>query len=180
MRLYTGLGDQGTSRLLDGSEVAKNDPRLEAYGALDELNSHIGFARSLGISEGVDKALEAVQSLLLELGATLDRPSTEICRITDVDISNLEAEIDRATESCPPLRSFILPAGSSSVCALHVARAVCRRAERAMVALHNKAPLHANALCWMNRLSDLLFAYARLCNAENDVADFVWHPREGR
>ena len=163
-RLYTRSGDRGRTRLADGSSVPKDHVRVEACGALDELNAQIGVARSLLEHNDMGRFLAGVQSTIIELTSGIANPVDSGAGLTEGKIRELEEETDRADGCCPPLRSFVLPAGSPAACALQVARAVCRRAERAIVRLGTEAGLPKNALPFVNRLSDLLFAYARWAN----------------
>jgi len=178
-RIYTGVGDSGTTRLFDGSDVPKTHPLLEACGTLDELNSQIGVVRSASTDPEIDRLLERVQSVLFELGAELVKPEAAEGRMTDEDVRWVEGEIDRAMGQCPPLRSFLLPGGTPAASHLHVARTVCRRAERRIVALGEGTPVSPVVLRFLNRLSDLFFALARLTNVRAGVPDAVWKPRSG-
>ena len=177
-RLYARTGDDGTTRLSDGSTVPKAHPRVEACGALDELNSHLGVVRSALGDRDIDRIVGSVQALLFEVGATLADPKADTVRIDDADVAWLEQEIDRATAECSPLRSFILPGGAAAAAHLHVARTVCRRAERAVVALADAAGVSPVVVRFLNRLSDLLFALARLANRRAGVDDVLWTPRK--
>jgi cob(I)alamin adenosyltransferase len=168
-RIYTGGGDKGETSLGDGSRVSKLDPRVAAMGDVDELNSLLGWA-------GV---LEHVRNELFDLGADLSVPfvvGDGRLRITDEAVSRLEHEIDEANASLPELRSFVLPGGSERASRLFLARAVCRRAERAVLAVPDTNPLVA---VYLNRLSDLLFVLARAANAEDGVDEPLWRPGSG-
>ena len=173
-RLYTRSGDGGRTRLADGSAVPKDDVRVEACGTLDELNAHIGVARSLLEHSDMDRFLAGVQSTIMELTAGIANPVDAGAGLAEGKIRALEEETDKADGCCPPLRSFVLPAGSSAACALQVARAVCRRAERAIVRLGTEGELPKNTLPFINRLSDLLFAYARWANVRAGAAEELW------
>jgi cob(I)alamin adenosyltransferase len=165
-RIYTRGGDQGQTSLGDGSRVSKLDPRVAAMGDVDELNSLLG----------VVGGLERVQNELFDLGADLSVPFTEgdeRLRITDEAVSRLEHEIDEANAALPDLKSFVLPGGSGRAALLFLARAVCRRAERAALAVPDANPL---AAVYLNRLSDLLFVLARAANAEAGVEGPLWRP----
>jgi cob(I)alamin adenosyltransferase len=162
-RIYTRGGDRGETSLGDGSRVSKLDPRVAAMGDVDELNSLVGWV----------SGLDRVQNELFDLGADLSVPyagNDDRLRITDEAISRLEVEIDEANESLPELKSFVLPGGSERAARLFIARAVCRRAERAVLAVPDTNPL---AAVYLNRLSDLLFVLARLAN---DGAEPLWKP----
>ena len=179
MKLYTRTGDAGETGFLDASRVAKSDPRVEAYGALDELNAILGVACAQTQEADILDIFVAVQTDLMALGTQLADPNTHPARgiqkalLDDTDVQRLESWIDVLTTETPPLRRFIVPGGSSSAAALHLARTVCRRAERRMVALgagQVKDPL----LRYINRLSDLLFAAARVLNLRAGVSEPEW------
>jgi cob(I)alamin adenosyltransferase len=165
-RIYTGGGDKGETSLGDGSRVSKLDPRVAAMGEVDELNSLVGWAGGL----------DRVQNELFDLGADLSVPyagNEDRLRVTDEAVDRLEHEIDQANEALPELKSFVLPGGSERAARLFLARAVCRRAERAVLAVSDTNPLVA---VYLNRLSDLLFVLARAANAETGVTGPLWHP----
>ena len=165
-RIYTRGGDRGETSLGDGSRVSKLDPRVAAMGDVDELNS------LLGLAGGLDR----VQNELFDLGADLSVPyagNEERLRITDDAVGRLEAEIDEANTRLPELKSFVLPGGSERAAQLFLARAVCRRAERTVLAAPDANPL---AAIYLNRLSDLLFVLARASNAEAGVDGPLWRP----
>ena len=165
-RIYTRGGDKGETSLGDGSRVSKLDPRVAGIGDVDELNSLVGWAGGL----------EQVQNELFDLGADLSVPyagNEDRLRIGDDAIGRLEHEIEKANESLPELKSFVLPGGSERAARLFLARAVCRRAERAVLAVPDTNPL---AAVYLNRLSDLLFVLARAANAEAGVAGPLWRP----
>ena len=169
-RIYTRGGDKGKTSLGDGSRVSKLDPRVAAMGDVDELNSLVGWAGGL----------DRIQNELFDLGADLSVPyasGDERLRITDEAIARLEQDLDEANASLPELRSFVLPGGSERASRLFVARAVCRRAERAVLAVPDVNPL---AAVYLNRLSDLLFVLARAENAEAGVDGPLWRPCAGR
>src|SRR5262245_31966613 len=166
--LYTRTGDGGETSYFDGTRVRKDDPRLETYGDIDELNSWIGFVRTSGLDAALDEELGRIQRELFALGAQVADPAEKIAprvakaAVTDADVARLETAIDRAEAEAPPLRHFVLPGGTQAAAALHVARTVCRRAERRMVAL--ESGVDPVLLRYLNRLSDLLFALARVVN----------------
>jgi cob(I)alamin adenosyltransferase len=173
-RIYTRGGDAGETSLGDGSRVSKLDPLLQAYGAVDELNSLVGLARAAAGAEGA--LLERLQNELFDLGADLSVPFAEgdgRLRVTQAYVDRLEAACDEANAPLPELRSFVLPGGSELAARLHVARAVCRRAERDALAAAGVRPVNPLALVYLNRLSDLLFILARAANAG---ADPLWRP----
>jgi cob(I)alamin adenosyltransferase len=172
-RIYTRGGDAGKTSLGDGSRVSKLDPLVRAYGAVDELNSIVGWARL----EVDDERLARIQNELFDVGADLSVPYAEgdaRLRITQDAIDRLEHDCDEANASLPELRSFVLPGGSEAAARLHVARATCRRAEREVLAVHAQRPLNPLAPIYLNRLSDLLFILARAANAGG--AEPLWKP----
>jgi len=165
-RIYTRGGDRGETSLGDGSRVSKLDPRMAAIGDVDELNSLVGWAGGL----------ERVQNELFDLGADLSVPyagDDDRLRITHDAVERLEQEIDAANEALPDLKSFVLPGGNERAARLFLARAVCRRAERAVLAVSDTNP---PAATYLNRLSDLLFVLARAANAEAGVDEPLWRP----
>lgn len=181
-RIYTKTGDGGETRLASGATVSKSDARVEAYGTVDELNAVIGVARlHSGQNDRIDAMLGRIQNELFDLGADLATPldpppKWEALRILDSQVERLEAEIDWMNESLKPLDSFILPGGSPLAAHLHLARTVCRRAERdAIRAVEADKGLSAVALRYLNRLSDHLFVAARRANA-NGADDVKWKP----
>ncbi len=176
MKIYTRGGDQGETSLFGGERVRKSDPRIDAYGTVDELNSVIGMARVLWAHSPLDRQLLHVQSDLFDLGAHLASPN-ETRRAFGVKlerIAELEHEIDAMEVELTPLRSFILPGGSAAAAQLHVARTVCRRAERLVVALGDQTSAAATNLAYLNRLSDYLFVAARFANLKQGVGDVTW------
>jgi cob(I)alamin adenosyltransferase len=175
MKIYTRTGDRGETSLFGGARVAKNDPRIEAYGTVDELNSFLGVARASGLPQDLDDQLQQVQMDLFEIGAHLASPGTS--RFPGVDeqrITDLETAIDTMERELTPLTSFILPGGAPSAAHLHVARTVCRRAERCVVGLHDAAPTTQSTIRYLNRLSDYLFVAARLANVRAEQSDVPW------
>lgn len=183
MRLYTKTGDDGTTGLFGGTRVEKDEARVEAYGSVDETNAAVGLVRAFitGQSE-LDCLLGTIQEDLFALGSELactpGKARTEGSRGIDVErIACLERAIDGAVDGLPPLRQFVLPAGTQAAAALHLARTVCRRAERRVVTVHRTAPVRSELLVYLNRLSDLLFALARRHNHDAHVGDTPWTPR---
>lgn len=181
MKIYTRTGDAGETSLFDATRVTKDDPRVDAYGEVDELNAWIGFAHASGlgpVAPALDEPLQHIQRDLFALGAALADPAHKIAsRVTkatlgDADVERLEQLIDRLEADLPPLRRFILAGGTPAGAALHVARTVCRRAERRMVAL--RPPVDAVLLRYVNRLSDLLFVMARAVNHGASVPETEW------
>ena len=178
-RIYTRAGDRGETSLGDGRRVRKTDPRIEAYGTVDEVNSLVGLALAGPLPEEFRPWLEEVQNDLFDLGADLSVPledERERLRVTEAQVQRLEELCDRVNESLEPLKSFVLPGGSEAAARLHVARAACRRAERLAVALAEDASVSPDALSYLNRLSDLLFILARAANAEAGVPEPLWKP----
>jgi len=183
-RIYTRTGDQGLTRLSTGQPVSKASPRVEAYGGVDETNAFIGVARqhTKGDAE-LDALLERIQNDLFDLGADLatpeqnGKPDWEPLRVIDSQVERLEREIDAMNARLSPLTSFVLPAGSPASTALHVARTVCRRAERRVVELMavEGEIVGGAALKYLNRLSDLLFVASRRANGDG-AADVLWKP----
>ena len=181
MKIYTRTGDDGGTALFGGGRVRKHDPRVEAYGSVDELNSMLGWALTQLEDETVRQRLELVQHDLFALGAELATPPAaekrtrpEVPVLPLERVSAMEEWIDEADRTLPPLRAFILPGGSQGAAALHVARTVCRRAERAVVALAEDAPVDADILTYLNRLSDVLFTFARVENGRAGRPDVEW------
>ena len=178
MKIYTRTGDAGETSLFDGTRVKKHDGRVDAYGEVDETNAWIGLARASRLDADLDADLVRIQRDLFALGAQLADPADKIAaRVTkatigDADVARLEGVIDRLETGLPPLRRFILAGGTPSGAALHVARTVCRRAERRMVAL--QPPVDPVLLRYVNRLSDLLFVLARAVNHRAGVPETEW------
>ena len=178
MKIYTRTGDGGETSLFDGTRVAKNDPRVEAYGAVDETNAWLGLARATGLDTPLAEEVLGLQRDLFAVGAQLADPADKIAArvtkavVTDADVERLERLIDRFEEELPPLRRFVLAGGTPPGAALHVARTVCRRAERRIVSL--EPPVDAVVIRYVNRLSDLLFVMARLANHRGGVPDVEW------
>ncbi len=165
MKIYTKTGDSGETSLFDKTRVSKADPRVDAYGEVDELNACLGAARAAGVDDEIAGLIEWLQKDLFAVGARLADPSSRIAprvekaAIGDAAVQRLEQAIDRLEETLPPLRRFILPGGSSSGALLHLARTVCRRAERRVIALGANA-VEPVLIIYLNRLSDLLFVMA--------------------
>jgi cob(I)alamin adenosyltransferase len=186
-RIYTRAGDGGTTRLVSGETVSKADPRVAAYGEVDELNAVVGLARlHTAADPDLDAMLARIQNDLFDLGADLATPDRGAAgvgalRIIAGQVDRLEREIDALNASLSPLTSFVLPGGSAAAAALHLARTVCRRAERAAVSFASveDASAHACALRYLNRLSDLLFVAARFAN-DKGALDVLWAPAATR
>ncbi len=185
--IYTKTGDDGDTALFGGGRVPKDNRRVEAYGAVDELNSFVGLALTSLADTDVRRGLLLIQSDLFSLGASLATPEGDGSRpqphTPDVPVARIEAMeqwIDRATEELPELREFVLPGGSEASATLHVCRSVCRRAERAVVALGREESLDDGIVPYLNRLSDLLFVWARLENHRAGHQDVRWSKDEPR
>lgn len=180
MKIYTKTGDDGTTSLFGGGRVSKASARIECYGTVDELNSVIGVALSQGTStEGAD-FLSVVQNTLFVLGADLATPrdaKAKVARIEESHVFEIEGWIDRLDARLDPLKTFILPGGSPAAASLHVARTVCRRAERLCVTASAETDLGPMAVQYLNRLSDFLFTLARWENRDAGVADTPWTTR---
>lgn len=181
MKIYTRTGDAGSTGLFGGGRVGKDHPRVEAYGAVDELNAAIGLARSIEPLPRIDELLTPIQRDLFAIGALLATPNREKmhqqlekARVDAERVAQLEHSIDDAEAELEPLRSFILPGGTPKAAALHVARTVCRRAERRVVALQHEEELPPLAVIYLNRLSDLLFVLARLANHRAGAGEVTW------
>jgi cob(I)alamin adenosyltransferase len=178
VKIYTRTGDAGDTSLFDGTRVRKHDPRVDAYGEVDETNAWLGLARASGLDPALDDAIVHVQRDLFALGAQLADPANKLApRVTkavlaDDDVVRLEQLIDTLESELPPLRRFILAGGTPPGAALHVARTVCRRAERRMVAL--EPPVDLVLIRYINRLSDLLFVLARVVNHRGGVPETEW------
>jgi cob(I)alamin adenosyltransferase len=178
VKIYTRTGDGGETSLFDGSRARKDDPRVEAYGEVDELNAWLGLARAARLDPALDDELVTLQRDLFALGAQLADPAHKLApRVTkavigDDHVARLEALIDQLDDQLPPLRRFILAGGTPAGAALHVARTVCRRAERRMIALD--PPVDAVLVRYANRLSDLLFVLARVVNYRGGVPETEW------
>ena len=180
MKIYTKTGDRGETGLIGGTRVLKSALRVEAYGEVDELNAVLGYVRAKVTDRTINEGLLEIQRDLFAIGAQLADPRGQVekkaekAAVSEARVKALEALIDRYDAMLPPLRSFILPGGAEPGAILHLARAVCRRAERRMVALAQETPLPAVLLVYINRLSDLLFILARAINRESGVEEVPW------
>jgi cob(I)alamin adenosyltransferase len=180
MKIYTKTGDDGTTGLFGGGRVKKASLRVEAYGTVDELNATIGLARAAKLDPDSEAVLAQVQVDLFTLGAELacvpgKEGKLNMPLVSGADAERLEQAIDHAETFVPPLKYFVLPGGSAQAAALHLARTVCRRAERAVLSLDD-AEARADVVVYLNRLSDLLFVLARRANVEAKVEDVPWMP----
>jgi cob(I)alamin adenosyltransferase len=181
MKIYTRTGDAGDTGLFGGGRVGKDHPRVEAYGDVDELNAVLGLVRALEPMPRIDEVLVPVQRDLFAIGALLATPdrdkmraSLEKARIDEARIIELEGGIDRCDAELEPLRSFIVPGGTAKAASLHVARTICRRAERRVVALRHSEEIPEIVVIYLNRLSDLLFTLARLANKRAGAGEVSW------
>ena len=181
-KIYTKTGDDGKTGLFGGGRVRKDDARVSAYGDVDELNAFIGQARSVDMMPRIDEVLAPVQRDLFSIGALLATPhpekhkeQLEKARLTDKRIAQLEQAIDDCEAELAPLKAFIMPGGTAKASALHVARTICRRAERAVISLqHSGADVPQLIIVYLNRLSDLLFVLARVANKRAGAGEVTW------
>jgi len=181
MKIYTKTGDKGLTSLIGGTRVPKYHLRIESYGTVDELNSYIGLIRDQDISEHDKDVLKHIQDRLFTIGASLaadpERSKMVIPDLHEEDIELLEHEMDIIDEQLPPLKHFILPGGSNAISFCHIARCVCRRAERITVHLAGESPVDEKVNIYLNRLSDYLFTLARKIGDEQSVPENKWIPR---
>ncbi len=189
MKVYTKTGDTGTTALFGGTRVSKHNIRIESYGTVDELNSHIGLIRDQDIKEHYKTVLIEIQDRLFTVGAILatppeketlknGQPRLQKLGILDSDIEYLEKEIDSMEESLPQMTHFVLPGGHTTVSYCHIARCVCRRAERLAVHLNELEPTDIHVLTYLNRLSDYLFVLARKLSYDLNAEEVKWIPRK--
>ena len=181
-KVYTRTGDDGTTGLGTGRRVPKDSPRIEAYGTVDELNSHIGVALAARVHDPVAAALATIQNELFHLGSDLcipeeDKERLPAPKIEERHVLALEKLMDTLSGELSPLENFILPGGSKAAAALHVARTVCRRAERRVLTLSRQERIGPHAIAYLNRLSDALFVMARYENQRSGLADPLWNSR---
>ena len=179
MKIYTKTGDDGTTGLFGGGRVRKSDARIECYGTVDELNAALGWARVLAAGDSIGDSLFRVQNELFVVGSHLatpeDSPHTRSLPLLDeAMVGRLEMEIDAAEAEVQQLRNFILPGGGELAARLHLARTICRRAERVLVEFSMDRPVAGTILTYLNRLSDWLFVMARLANRRAGVTDIAW------
>ena len=171
-KLYTRTGDDGSSGLSDGTRVPKDHARMQAMGSVDELNCVIGLLICKLGNKGLELFFSAIQHKLFNIGGEISMPGHSF--ISDENVTELEQKIDLFNESVAPLKDFILPGGSEAAAICHIARATARRAERDLVSLHRSEPVSESTLRYLNRLSDLLFATARIINQELGHDDILW------
>lgn len=183
MKIYTKVGDKGSTSLIGGTKVPKSHLRIEAYGTVDELNSYTGLCKDLLADEQNKKALQEIQDRLFTIGSSLacdplKEPKMKIPDLKEEDVTLLEKEMDRMNESISPMKNFILPGGHTTLSHLHIARCVCRRAERCCVRLELES-LEAEAIIikYLNRLSDYLFVLSRYTGHQLHVEEIPWKPR---
>lgn len=181
MKIYTRTGDAGNTGLFGGGRTPKSDPRVEAYGDVDELNAAIGLARASELMPRIDEVLLPIQRDLFSIGALIATPDhekmkqhLEKARIDETRIAELERAIDDGDAELEPLKAFILPGGTHKAAALHLARTICRRAERRVVSLRGSVEVPAVVVVYLNRLSDLLFTLARLANRRAGAGEVTW------
>ena len=185
-RIYTRTGDAGATHLAGGQQVAKDSPRIEAYGTVDELNAFVGAACLSAEAEPklatLARTLRRVQHELFNLGSILATLPQDVhpqqARVTDADVAQLERDIDSANGDLEPLRSFVLPGGSRINTDLHIARTVCRRAERAVISAQREGSIPPEAVRYLNRLSDALFVWSRWANHALGAPETLWRPNE--
>ncbi len=181
MKIYTKQGDKGQTSLIGGTRVPKYHLRIETYGTIDELNVHIGLIRGQAYLEGSQLVLKEIQDRLFTIGSSLAAdPEKSRMKIPDLhlsDIELLETEIDKMNEALPPLKHFILPGGSDAVSFCHLARCVCRRAERLSVHLAESSFVDEKVIIYLNRLSDYLFVLGRKVALDSKTEEFIWIPR---
>jgi cob(I)alamin adenosyltransferase len=181
-KIYTKVGDKGTTSLIGGTKVAKSDMRIEAYGTVDELNSYIGLCRDLLTDDHSKKTLKEIQDRLFTIGSSLacdpeKEPKMKIPDLKEEDVTLLEKEIDEMDKVLPEMKHFILPGGHSTVSYIHIARCVCRRAERSCVRLQQQSEEEPLVLKYLNRLSDYLFVLARYASHILKAEEIAWKPR---
>ena len=179
MKLYTSTGDDGTTGLFGGARVSKDDIRIDAYGAVDELNAALGLALVVCDHQVLHEHLSPVQSRLFDLGADLATPigsrhSDKVLRMNATHVKDLEDSIDAVDEQNDDITTFVMPGGTELAARFHLARCICRRAERDTVRLAHRDEVNSESIIFLNRLSDLLFASARLANKLSDVPDVPW------
>ena len=189
MKIYTKTGDKGTTGLYGGTRVPKYHLRIESYGTVDELNSYIGLIKDQKIDDISSESLLRIQNELFTLGSMLATPTEKevlksgkerlnIPKITEESILTLESEIDTMNEDLPAMTHFVLPGGHTTVSYCHIARCICRRAERISVQLNDETQINPNILMYLNRLSDYLFVLARKLTYDNQIAEIPWIPKK--
>jgi cob(I)alamin adenosyltransferase len=178
MKIYTKTGDDGTTSLIGGKRVQKSDLRIEAYGTVDELNSWIGLLLAECRDETIKSRLSGLQDNLFIIGSNLamdpDKSEFKLPEITEDEVLKLEKNIDSMSESLPPLKNFILPGGSTEIAHIHIARCVCRRAERAAIRATEEGTIQKTIVLYLNRLSDFLFVFARFTAMKTNAQETIW------
>lgn len=181
MKIYTKKGDSGTTQLIGGTRVTKSHQRIEAYGTIDELNSYVGLVRDQAIGARSKQTLIEIQDRLFTIGAHLasdpNKKGMQLPTITTEDVEKLEQEIDKMNETLPEMRSFVLPGGHTTVSFCHLARCVCRRAERLSIDLSEDTSQKTLILQYLNRLSDYLFVLSRYLSKELEAEEIPWQPK---
>ncbi len=181
MKIYTKTGDAGTTSLFGGKRVLKSNLRIDTYGTVDELNSWIGLVRDQPVNEKRSDLLTTIQDRLFTIGALLatepGNTKVKTPHLAEDDVVQLEKAIDHMQEQLPPMRAFILPGGHPSVSVCHIARTVCRRAERLVIALNEAEPVNQYIIPYLNRLSDYLFVLSRMMTRELGATETPWKPR---
>ena len=177
-KIYTRTGDNGTTGLGDGSRVEKDNLRVETYGTVDELNSLIGLVLTCDMDDAIRACLTRTQHELFDLGGELCMPGYTL--VPEACVGQLEKDLDKFNEDLPPLKDFILPGGSEAAARCHLARTVCRRAERRVYSLHKLTAVNIHILHYLNRLSDLLFVIARVCARHENGQEVFWQPRKNK
>jgi len=182
MKIYTKTGDKGETSLIGGKRVSKANARIDAYGTVDELNSYLGLLKDQEVNQNRQEILKEIQDRLFTIGASLaagtDNPAMQIPDLLSQDVDLLELEIDKMQESLEPMRNFILPGGHQSISFGHIARCVCRRAERLCISLHQAEPVELLIIQYLNRLSDYLFVLCRKMHQELKIAETPWKARK--
>ena len=181
MKIYTKTGDKGTTALFGGSRVSKANERINAYGTIDELNSHIGMLRDQEVNHKRKDILIEIQDRLFTLGSILatepGNTKVKVPQLIESDVKLLEEEMDKMNDILPEMRNFILPGGHQSVSVCHISRCVCRRAERLVIELSEKEEVPEIVIQYLNRLSDYLFVLARMMSSELNADEVPWQPR---
>ncbi len=181
MKIYTKTGDKGTTALFGGKRVSKADSRIDAYGTVDELNSYIGLLRDQEVNTNRKDELVGIQDRLFTLGSILatepDNSKVKVPQLLEEDVAFLEQKMDEMSETLPEMRSFVLPGGHQSVSFCHIARCVCRRAERLTISLGDDAAVPEIVIIYLNRLSDYLFVLSRMMTQELKAEETPWKPR---
>ncbi|MGK7392572.1 MAG: cob(I)yrinic acid a,c-diamide adenosyltransferase [Candidatus Cyclobacteriaceae bacterium M2_1C_046] len=181
MKIYTKTGDKGTTALFGGTRVSKSHERIDAYGTVDELNSYLGLLRDQPVNQKRLDLLISIQENLFVIGSTLatepGNDKVKIPRLKEEAISQLESAMDEMDEKLPPMRNFILPGGDQAISFCHIARCVCRRAERLVVKLSDSAQIDEIVVIYLNRLSDYLFVLSRMMTQELSAKEIPWKPQ---